>query len=189
MIGVALQEWAAICDRLGTGQLMLAVRKGGIHERHGGFFALEHQRFALMPTYLHQDATRLRDPAPLPTDPKPGHHRITSWAEAAAIWKVTDRQRLYLLDLPWTATELDTRFAYRDQPFLFVLALRVHQLTTPATIPDHASYAGCRSWIPLRNPVDDTGSLPVVDARRFANLLSRLDGDLGPRTPDPGPPA
>ena len=53
-----LQEWAVCCRALGEGRLILTVRKGGIHERGGGLFALEQQRFALMPTYLHQDATR-----------------------------------------------------------------------------------------------------------------------------------
>jgi hypothetical protein len=171
-VAVALQEWAAICDRLGDGSLVLTVRKGGVHERGGGLFALDHDRFALMPTYLHQDPARLRGAQAVPTDPSPGSHRIALWAEAARIWKVTDRARLDGLELPWTAAELDARFAYKDQPFLFVLAMRVHRLPAPAVIPDHPSYAGCRSWVPLRHPIDETRSRPVLDDAIFAERIS-----------------
>ena len=76
MPAVALQEWAAICERLGDGRQVCIVRKGGIHERGGGIFALEHDRFALLPTYLHQDAARLRPGTAVPTDPSPGIHRV-----------------------------------------------------------------------------------------------------------------
>ncbi len=173
MLPIALQEWAAICARLGDGRLMLAVRKGGIHERHGGLFTLEHERFALMPTYLHQDASRLRDSDPLPADPAPGSHHICLWAEAVAIWKVTDRERLDHLELPWTRAELDARFAYRNEPFLFVLALRVHRLAAPVVIPDHASFGGCRSWVPLREPIDEARSTPAIPDPDFSAALTR----------------
>ena len=49
-----LQEWAVCCRALGEGRITLVVRKGGIHERGGGLFALEHQRFALLPTFQAQ---------------------------------------------------------------------------------------------------------------------------------------
>lgn len=178
MLSVALQEWAAICDRLGDGSLCLAVRKGGIHERHGGLFALEHERFALLPTYLHQDPSKLRGSPVVPADPSPGTHRLALWAEAAAIWKVTDRRRLDPLDLPWTGAELDARFVYKGQPFLFVVALRVHRLPAVLAVPDHPSYAGCRSWIPLREPIDEAGSAPVIDDAAFATRLQRIATSL-----------
>jgi hypothetical protein len=180
MPAVALQEWAAICDRLGAGQQILTVRKGGIHERGGGLFALEYARFALLPTYLHQDASRLHPGTPVPVDPSPGVHRIAVWAEATEIWKVTDRRLLDGIadDLPWTAAELDARFAYKGQPVLFVIALRVHRLPTVLEIPDHPSYAGCRSWIPLQTPVDPNGSVPVVDDATFTRRLALAAASL-----------
>jgi hypothetical protein len=182
VIAVALQEWAAICDRLAAGRQILTVRKGGIHERGGGLFALEHDRFALLPTYLHQDASRVHADTPVPTDPSPGMHRIILWAEAVRIWKVTERRRLDAVadDLPWTAAELDARFAYKGQPFLFVVALRIHRLPAVLEIPDHPSYAGCRSWIPLRSPVDIAGSLPVLDDATFARRLALNAASLQP---------
>lgn len=181
MVQVALQEWAAICDRLGSGRQILTVRKGGIHEHGGGLFALEHDRFALLPTYLHQDAARLHPGTPVPADPSPGVHRVALWAEAAHIWKVDERRRLDAVadDLPWTAAELDARFAYKGQPVLFVVALRVHRLPAVQDIPDHPSYAGCRSWIPLRAPVDTTGSTPVLDDGFFDSRRLQIGRSLG----------
>lgn len=185
-LAVALQEWAAICGLLGSGGLMLAVRKGGIHERGGGLFALEYERFALLPTYLHQDAARLRPGIAVPEDPAPGSLRLSLWAEAARIWRIDERSRLDGLDLPWTAGELDSRFAYRNQPLLFVVALRVHRLQAPVEIADSPSYAGCRSWLPLREQIDTAGSTAVLDDRAFAARLAAIDAQLSARSLNTG---
>ena len=184
-LAIGLQEWAAVCRALGAGRLVLAVRKGGIHERGGGLFQLEHQRFALLPTYLHQDASRLRPEhaAGFTTDavdPSPGTLRVACWAEVARIWKVADLARVQALDqeLLWSDAELATRFRYRDQPWLYVVALRVHRLPAVQAIADHPSYAGCRSWIPLKEPISTTGSTPVLDDAVFASRLSAISAEL-----------
>lgn len=173
---IGLQEWAACCHALGEGRLLLAVRKGGIHERQGGLFAPEHDRFALLPTRLHQDPSRLRpDFAPAASEPSPeGVIRVTAWAEVARVWKATDLARIQALgsELAWTAAELETRFRYRDQPFLFVLALRVWRLSAPFDLVDEPSYAGCRSWIPLTQGVATAGSLPAISDTAFATRLA-----------------
>ena len=184
-LAIGLQEWAVVCRALGAGRLVLAVRKGGIHERGGGLFQLEHQRFALLPTYLHQDASRLRPAhaasfAADAVDPAPSRLRVACWAQAARIWKVTDLARVQALDheLLWSDAELATRFRYRDQPWLYVVALRVHRLPAVQTIPDHPSYAGCRSWIPLQESISTTGSTPVLDDAVFASRLSAISAEL-----------
>jgi hypothetical protein len=181
-----LQEWAVCCRALGEGRITLTVRKGGIHERGGGLFALEQQRFALMPTYLHQDASRVLPPfadgyfVPV-QDPAPGTITITWWAEAARIWKVDALPRVLALgeELLWSADELARRFAYRDQPWLYVVALRIYRLPEPVAIPDHPSYAGCRSWIPFTQPLVVTGSVPVLDDSVHARRLAGIDRILG----------
>ena len=178
-----LQEWAVCCTALAQGRITLVVRKGGIHERAGGLFALEHQRFALLPTFLHQDATRV-----LPVygddyfsanavDPQPGSITIRLWAEARQIWQVTALERVQSLgdELLWSADELARRFAYSDQPWLNVVALRIHRLPMPLVIPDHPSYAGCRSWIPLSAPVVVSGSCPVLDEATYASRLAGIE--------------
>jgi hypothetical protein len=161
----------------------LLVRKGGIHERGGGLFVPEHDRFALLPTYLHQDPSRLRPPYAglVGPDPRPGTHLIPGWASVERTWKVTDLDRLLALgdDLLWTADELATRFHYRDQPWLFVLLLRVRRFAEPVAIPDHPAYAGCRSWIPLRDPLPAAASAPALDDLAFAAATARITGVLG----------
>jgi hypothetical protein len=178
-----LQEWAVCCTALDQGRIMLVVRKGGIHERGGGLFAPEHQRFALLPTFLHQDATRV-----LPVyageyfsanaiDPQPGSITIRLWAEARQIWQVNALERVQALnkELLWNSDELVRRFAYRDQPWLYVVALRIHRLPSPLVIPDHPSYAGCRSWIPLQAGVATSGSRPVLDEATYASRLAGIE--------------
>ena len=187
-LAIALQEWAAVCIALGEGRIVLTVRKGGIHERGGGFFQPEHQRFALLPTYLHQDPTRLQPPfAPLATvpDPLPGRHRIALWAEVAHVWKVTDLGTLQMLgpELPWSAAEVGKRFAYRDEPWLYALALRIHRFTVPLEIADDPAYAGCRSWIPLKRGLDLAGSSPVLPNGMFEIRMDRLNAVLDPGRP------
>lgn len=186
-LAIALQEWAVCCRALGDGRVILAVRKGGIHEHGGGFFKPEHDRFVLMPTYLHQDPLRLQqafvvDHAAVKSDPAPGSHRISLWAEVATVWKVTDLTLVQSLgpELLWSTAELATRFAYRDEPFLYVLALRVMRLPDPITIPDVPAYAGCRSWIPLQEPISVAGSRPVVSTGRYEIRLDRINAVLSP---------
>lgn len=171
------------CRALAEGRITLTVRKGGIHERGGGLFALEQPRFALMPTYLHQEPTRV-----LPAyagnyfvgvvqDPAPGTITIAAWAQAVRIWKVAELGQVQALgaELLWSADELARRFAYRDQPWLYVVALRIFRLPTPVGIIDHPSYAGCRSWIPLKQPVLTVGSQPVLGETAFSQRLGGIE--------------
>jgi hypothetical protein len=180
-----LQEWAVCCNSLLRGDIILMVRKGGIHERHGGLFTLEHRRFALLPTFLHQEEHRLstafqgRPFADAAGNPDPDRIHVSGFAEAEHIWKATDLAKIQALggELLWSADELASRFHYRSQPWLYVIALRVHRLASPQTIADHPSYAGCRSWIPLKEAVDCTGS-PVLPAARFEERVQRIDSIL-----------
>ena len=186
MLNIALQEWAVVCAALGEGRLLLTARKGGIHERGGGIFAPDHGRFALLPSYLHQAPDRL-SPAiaadvPRMLPPPAGHLVISLWAEVAQVWRSTDLHAIQALgaDLPWTADELATRFAYRGQPFLYLLALRVFRLPTPVEIADDPAYAGCRSWITLQAPIDTTGSVPVIGTGEFGIRCARVEAQLHP---------
>lgn len=177
-LSIGLQEWQVCCDALVSGQLVLAVRKGGIHERHGGFFAPEHDRFALLPTWLHQDVSRLRAPFVGTVRPPPptGTIPVPGWCAVERVWRVGDLSAVQALgaELAWTDAELATRFAYRDQPFLFVLALRAWRFPTPVLIADEPAYAGCRSWIALRNEVSTLPATPAVSDADFAHRLTMI---------------
>ncbi len=187
VLTAGLQEWATTCRALGDGRVMLLVRKGGIHERGGGLFQPEQARFALMPTYLHQDQVRIQAPfvadyQASKVDPEPGLRRIELWADVAAVWKATDLTTLQMLgpELLWTPHELATRFAYRDEPWLYVLALRVRRLAEPLAFPDQPAFAGCRSWLTLPAPLPTVGSVPVLSAGYFESRLDRISQVLSP---------
>lgn len=191
-LAIALREWAVVSATLTAGQTILAVRKGGIHERGGGLFVPEHERFLLLPSWLHQDAARLRPDVAeawadvLAGDPRPGTITLAAWATVERTWKVTDARVLDRLadELVLSVAEAKTRFAYRDQPWLYVLALRVHHLPTAVHLPDDPSYAGCRSWVPLNTTVATsiatTGSEPVLSDPAFADRLAALFDILDP---------
>ena len=180
-LSVGLQEWAVVCSGLGDGRLMLILRKGGIHERGGGLFSPEHPRFALLPSYLHQSSDRVAtgmrgDVQGTRLPPEPGSIRISHWAEAVRTWDCRDLMSLQSLEAesPYTPAEIATRFAYRDEPRLFAVALRVYRLPVPVLIPDDPAYAGCRSWITLRAPLAPTGSIPVLASGFFEARLERI---------------
>lgn len=61
---VGLKEWAAVWDLILSGRYALLLRKGGIHEPGGpGVFEIEHERFALFPSWLHQNEQMLKPEA------------------------------------------------------------------------------------------------------------------------------
>ena len=156
---VALQEWAAVCAALATGDIILTVRKGGILDKGG--FRPEHRRCLLWPSREHQDSSRLRPPwsaAAIPAVPAVA----TTWAELAEVWWL-DREAQLAAVAPCTALsdgELAARFAYRGRPGLHLVALRVHPLPHPVAFPPEFA-AGCRSWIPLPGRLA-TGTLPPI---------------------------
>jgi hypothetical protein len=178
-LAVGLQEWAGLCRALLDGRLLLSVRKGGIHERHGGLFSPEHPRFALLPTHLHQAAERVQPAFRADLDqpvPAAGTIPVAGWCTVERVWKAGDLGRIQDLggELAWTADELANRFAYRGQPFLYVLALRAWRLPAVQAIADHPSYAGCRSWIPLTEAIATAGSRPAVPDTAFAARLAAI---------------
>ena len=78
---------------------------------------------------------------------------------------------------------LERPTAKSDEPWLYVVALRVMRLPRPVIIPDSPAYAGCRSWIPLENTVDLAGSTPVISTGRFEIRLDRINSVLNPGRP------
>jgi hypothetical protein len=177
----ALKEWAVICRALAEGQQALLLRKGGIAESSGEF-EVEHRRFWLFPTYVHQQKDGIvPEAAPLleqaeADHPPPGIVRLTYFAEAAAIYVVrdlADAEKLAGLHC-WSKQTVQSRFEYR-RPGLFVLAVRVYRAPQMFDLPDTAKYAGCRSWVELDRALPTEGATPVVKEEAFAEVLRTLD--------------
>jgi len=177
----ALKEWAVICRALAEGRQALLIRKGGIAES-GGEFEVEHRRFWLFPTYVHQQkAGIVPEAAPLLEQvdadrPPPGIVRLTHFAEAAGIYRIrdlADAEKLAGLHC-WSSQTVQSRFEYR-RPGLFVLAVRIYRASQVFDLPDTAEYAGCRSWVELDRALPTEGAVPVLGTEAFAELLRTLD--------------
>src|SRR5262249_20494027 len=186
MLGHALKEWAVVCWALAEGRQAILLRKGGIAEAGDGF-RLEHRRFWLYPTYVHQQRTGIREDAlPLLEQaeaerPPAGVVRLTHFGEVSSgVYQVHDLAGALILSGMhlWSLETVRSRFAYRT-PGLFVLPVRVSRAEQAFELPESASYAGCRSWVELEKELPDEGT-PVLTDEAFRNVLRTLDDLLNP---------
>ena len=176
----ALKEWDAQCQALRLGQLSLVVRKGGIMETHDGF-EVEHRRFLLYPTFLHQNPPELRGEfqSLLRPDPLPGTLTLPALAEVVSVWKVEDLALALRLEphQALTAQAIERRFAYRGRPWLHALLLRVLPLTPPVELPETPEMLGCLSWVPLEGlalPEPGPAARPESEVQALRGELDTL---------------
>ncbi|HEU5320511.1 MAG TPA: DUF1802 family protein [Methylomirabilota bacterium] len=184
--GVALKEWAVVCDRLAAGRQIVLLRKGGLGEPASGF-SVAHGEFFLFPTYVHENEADLVDdaraalPAVARSAPPAGELTLTLYAVVERDVEVRDLAALRRLDgehaLTWPAVE--RRFHYR-RPGLHAMAVRVYRLPRPLTVPNLPAYGGCRSWVPLESALPVTGARPVLEDPAFRRRLAALDQALAP---------
>jgi hypothetical protein len=186
MLQDAFKEWAVICQALAAGHQALILRKGGIAET-GGTFHLEHTRFWLFPTYVHQQAGGIK-PEALPLlqqaeaqRPPTGLVRLGYFAEVAGVYQLHDLVgALRIRDLHlWSDETVQSRFRYRT-PGLYVLAVRVYRSPAVHELRDTADYAGCRTWVKLEQPLPTEGATAVLEENVFQALLRQLDDRLNP---------
>jgi hypothetical protein len=186
MLRHAFKEWAVICQALAQGRQALLLRKGGIAEKNGDF-QLEHPRFWLYPTYVHQQQTGIKpDALPLLKEvekerPAANVVRLTHFAEVPGIYQVHDLVPALLLNHLhiWSEETVKSRFAYR-QPGLNVVPVRVFRAAQAVELPETAEYAGCRSWVELERELPTAGAVPVLSDEAFHDLVQTLDRLLNP---------
>lgn len=182
----AFKEWAVVCAALAEGRQALILRKGGIHEGRDGFH-VRHPEFWLFPTYLHQAADSLVEPArPLMETvsrerPPDGTVRLGHYALVADVFEVHDTGRLQALAGEHILSErsVAARFAYRE-PGLFVLALRIYRAPRVHELADRPHFAGCRSWVDLSEELPTTGAQAVLDDNAFHARLQAIRAALDP---------
>lgn len=186
MLAIALKEWSIVCDLLLDGQLALLLRKGGIAESGGpGVFELQHRRFVLFPSWAHQKPQMIKSPyrPRVQVLDEPDQITFRGLGDAAKIWRVTSRQAFDGLDdlHCWTPQQIDLRFSYKPQRALYLLAVRVYRLAEAKTVENDRQYAGCRSWVPLKDSdqVNETGAIPVLDDAVFEAIVARVDQVIG----------
>lgn len=172
MLKVALKEWDVVCDALLSGRQIMLLRKGGISESIGGF-ELEHSRFFLFPTFLHQNIAMLKPDFAAKVESheqEPSTINLPGWAEVADIVKVRDRSQIDALDAEhiWTPPLIDMRFNYKPKNPLYLLLVRAYRLPHPTTIQNTPDYAGCKSWVPLETAINESPSTPSIADEAFA---------------------
>ena len=164
----ALKEWASVIEALGNGDQIVLIRKGGLADQN---FGVEASRFYLFPTNYHDAGGA-----------EPTHVRITHWAEALKTWQIRDREllprleSLTILDLD----AIDTRYRFRPDQAINVIAVRAYQLAKPVDVVMTAEYAGCKSWVSVDEEIDIDGSLPALSEDEMQSRIAAIDALLSP---------
>jgi hypothetical protein len=178
----AFKEWAVIVHALLEGEQILDVRKGGIRE-DGRHFSLQATRLWLYPTAEHQKPELLKDPYRhwielAHAAPVGQPIVIEAWADVVRAATVSEPDELAAIEskLIWTADYAGARLGWKRRDPLWVLALRVHRLLEPVTIPWPTEYGGCTSWVELAGLPADPASLPSEPALSDVAFGARLKG-------------
>ena len=191
---VALKEWAVVVAAIAQGKQCLLLRKGGIADPDETF-RLEHREFFLFPTFEHQKRSQVRPEfhglfdEVVAHPPAAGQVTFPLYVGVAGHWRVAAAEPLTGLDSLhiWTPEFFRERLAYKPEIPTVAVLIRAYQLPKPPTLPNRPEYAGCRSWVPLAEPQPIEGAIPVIENRKFRQLLeeasahfeSRFHGPVG----------
>src|SRR3954451_21781431 len=178
----AFKEWAVVVRALVEGEQILDVRKGGLREE-GRHFSVHAMRVWLYPTVEHQQADLVKpayrrwiDTTEAEAPPERAI-RIEGWADIVGVATVTEPEALDALDgkVVWSRAYVETRYRWKARDPLHVLALRVHRLTDPVTVPYRDEYGGCTSWVDL-DGLGDPESVTSTPALSDVAFDARLKG-------------
>lgn len=179
----SLKEWAAVIHALSTGDQIVLLRKGGIHERA---FEIESRRFYLLPTYLHQKEKQFKpamrhhfdqtdrgnvNPPVLPVD---------TWCEVVREWSIRDLDRLLALDpyLIFTSETIRERYRFREDQAVHIVAVRAWRLPQVHHVIAKEEYAGCKSWVSIDEEINVDGSTAALQPEAFEDRLAVIDDIL-----------
>jgi hypothetical protein len=162
----ALKEWASVIAALGLGEQVVLLRKGGIADPT---FGVEANRFYLYPTNFHEGV-----------DDTQSWLSISHWCEVIRTWQVRDLDALLRLEsqVVLDRANIETRFRFRSDQAVNVIAVRTFALAKPVTIAARPEYEGCRSWISIEEEIDIDGSRPALSAAELAARIESVDALL-----------
>jgi hypothetical protein len=181
-LNVALKEWHIVTRALASGRQTILLRKGGIYEASGEF-EVEHRRFLLFPTFVHQKLSMLKPEVHEQLQAhasEPATIKLKLAAEVTDIIHLASRAQLQELDAEhvWTAQLIDMRFSYRPENPLYLLIVRAYALARAVEIANTPAYAGCKSWVPLQSPIDCGGAMPVISDDRLEQRRQHIRNSL-----------
>ena len=155
---IALKEWASVCAALETGRQIILLRKGGIYEA-AGEFELEHPRFLLFPTYLHQNLNMLKTEAHggfESMNAEPSEIRISAAGVVSHIVQLRSRAQMDAIEAEhiWAAPLIEMRFNYKPRNPLYLMLVRAYRLPEPVTV--------AMSWTMEPTAADEIAGAAVV---------------------------
>jgi hypothetical protein len=181
----ALKEWAVAIEALGQGRLALIIRKGGIREENNRF-EVKFPEFLLFPSFEHQQSELLRpDHAEALADainavPTDDGLTFTHFAKAHSAFPVTELPQLEALESHhiWTKEYAEKRLRWRPRVALTAMVLRVYRLPVAKKAPFRPEYVGCKSWLPLLDPVNIDALEPAMSDAAFAAEAAGIDAAM-----------
>jgi hypothetical protein len=78
----------------------------------------------------------------------------------------------------WTSPLIDMRFNDRPENPLYLLLVRAYRLASPVTVDYTPAYAGCKSWVPLEEPISTTGSTSAMDDASYVKRVEAIKAIL-----------
>ncbi len=171
----ALKEWATVVKALENGNQTVLLRKGGILETASGF-RVEATKFALFPTYEHQDNAFLKSQYygyladARESQPRGGYNRITSVAEMVEERDISSMEKIEQLSQfhIWSDSYIVERMNWMPSKPMKAIFLKVYKIK-PTEIPVLPDYHGCKSWIEL-NVNSEAGKAVLSDTELQAQL-------------------
>ncbi|HEX3605635.1 MAG TPA: DUF1802 family protein [Candidatus Dormibacteraeota bacterium] len=208
-LALALKEWDVVVAALESGRQALLVRRGGLGDPGQRFSAPRSGPFWLFPNLFHERGVFLkpeyrdllvpgmhRAPRPVAVaagrpegharPATPGTVSLGAVAEVVDLVEAESLERLRALEerTVWTENYLTLRFRQRQLSATasvrpVVAVLRVSALPERVEVADLPGYAGCRSWVELRDPPDARAATPVWDERRLEEEVLAVRRLLG----------
>lgn len=183
---LALKEWAVAVKKLGGGDQVIILRKGGIH-RDDRDFRIVHPEFLLYPTYEHQKAELVKPAFRADLDDTLSEADVPGLTHLGYFCQVTDKfelreeaavdalSRLHI----WTDDYARKRLRWRPKQPLTLALLRVYALRQPQALPVLDEYLGCKSWVELGQDVPLGDPAPVLDDDEYARRVAEVREALG----------
>ncbi len=183
----AFKEWACVVEALGTGEQILILRKGGIHEK-GKKFNVQHESFLLFPTYEHQNAEDLNARGQELLKKIMEARSKEDTAQLPLKYFATVQESIWIKDLEklkqiapyhvWSENALNKRFQWGEEAGLFAIMARVFRLPSTQLIANLPKYGGCRSWVDLEMTNPSALLVPVLAEPQFLKISQEIKKHL-----------